>query len=148
MTEPIVTLSVQPQHEPASRTILRNGAIALIGGAVLARASGGMTRWPVAALLMLWPSFGGHFVDVGYIRWIGPRLASVSGARVAARILVWFLAGVVLALAMRITAEMIAFWPVTRLRWLAGGLAFVGVELVVHTLLQLRGRPSAFNDRG
>ena len=31
--------------------------------------------------------------------------------------------------------------------WL-GGLAFIGIELVAHLVLQLRGRPSFYNERG
>ena len=36
-----------------------------------------------------------------------------------------------------------ARWPA----WWLGGLAFIGIELLAHLLLQLRGRPSFYNGR-
>jgi hypothetical protein len=37
-----------------------------------------------------------------------------------------------------------AHWPA----WWLGGLAFIGIEIVVHLMLQLRGQPSFYNGRG
>jgi hypothetical protein len=37
-----------------------------------------------------------------------------------------------------------ARWP----HWWVGGLAFVGIELVVHLVLHLRGNTSFYNGRG
>jgi hypothetical protein len=34
-----------------------------------------------------------------------------------------------------------------RLTW-TGGILFVGVELLIHVLLQARGQPSFYNGRG
>jgi len=50
---------------------------------------------------------------------------------------------------MRLTAMTLAgfrrmHWP----PWWIGGLGFIGLELVVHLVLQLRGRPSFYNGRG
>jgi len=35
-------------------------------------------------------------------------------------------------------------WPA----WWLAGVVFIGVELVAHTVLRARGRPSFFNGRG
>jgi len=40
------------------------------------------------------------------------------------------------------------FRPVRWPAWWLGGLAFIGIELTVHLLLLLRGRPSFYNGRG
>jgi hypothetical protein len=32
--------------------------------------------------------------------------------------------------------------------WWFGGIAFIGIELLAHLALQLRGRPSFYNGRG
>ena len=69
--------------------------------------------------------------------------------QVAARLAIWFAGGVGLALGMHLTAMALgasrpARWPA----WWVGGVAFIGVELVVHLVLQLRGRPSFYNGRG
>lgn len=139
----------QPYREPLRQTLVRNGMIALVAGAVLARGSGGVARWPVATLLMLWPSLGGHWVELWFLNWMRPRLPVARGAQVVARLGVWFIGGTALALGMFLTAELFAGfrpmkWPV----WWLGGLAFIGIELIVQTVLQLRGRPSFFNARG
>jgi hypothetical protein len=83
----------QPYREPLHVTVLRTGAIAIVGGAVLARFWGGPARWWIATLLVLWPSFGGHWVEVWFLNWLRPRLSIARKAQVAARVGVWFVGG-------------------------------------------------------
>ena len=129
--------------------MLRTALIAIVVGAVLARWWGGLARWPLATLLALWPSFGGHWVEVWFLNWLRPRLSMARGLHVAARVGVWFVGGAGLTLGMGLTATALARlrpaqWPA----WWVGGLAFVCVELVTHLALQLRGRPSFYNGCG
>jgi hypothetical protein len=128
---------------------MRTGTIALVVGAVVARGWGGMARWPMATLLVLWPSFGGHWVEIWFLNWLRPRLSVARAVQVGARVGVWFVGGIVLAVGMRLTAMALgglrlARWPA----WWIGGLAFIGIELAVHLVLQMRGRPSFYNGRG
>jgi hypothetical protein len=128
--------------ESIRTTLVRTVAIALVGGAVLAWRMGGLAGWPVATLLVFWISFGGHWVEVFFLKCVRPRLPS-------ARILVWFIGGIGLFFGMRLTAMLLAqrrfeHWPA----WWVGGLAFIGIELAVHLALQLNGRPSFYNGRG
>jgi hypothetical protein len=137
----------QPYREPFSSTILRTGAIAIVVGAVLARF--GLVRWWIAILLVLWPSFGGHWEEVWFLNWLRPRLSTSRSVQVAARLGVWFAGGILLAIGMGLTAVALtrfrpAHWPA----WWLAGVAFIGFELVPHLVLQLRGRPSFFNGRG
>ena len=140
----------QPVREPLRKTLLRNGALALILGGLFARWSGGgVARWPITTLLMLWPSFGGHWVEVWFLNWLRPRLSIARAVQVGARLAVWFVGGCVLALGMGLTAMALAAprpaqWP----GWWLGGLAFICVELVAQLALQLRGQPSFYNGRG
>jgi len=129
--------------------MLRTGTIAIVGGAVLTRLRGGPTRWLIATLLMLWPSFGGHWVELWFLNWLRPRLSIARGVQVAARVGVWFAGGVLLAIGVDLTAmELGDFRPARWPPWWLGGLAFIGIELVVHLVLELRGRPSFYNGRG
>jgi hypothetical protein len=65
------------------------------------------------------------------------------------RVLVWFIGGSVLAVGMSLTAMALAgFRPGQWRAWWVGGVGFVGIELVVHLVLQLRGRGSFYNERG
>ena len=78
----------QPFHEPLRHTLLRNGAIAILVGAVIARFWGGLPRWPLVTLLALWPSLGGHWVEVWFLNWLRPRIPAARRVQVAARFVV------------------------------------------------------------
>lgn len=148
----------QPYREPLRTTLLRTGTIALVVGAILARPWRGdlLARWTIATLLVLWPALGGHFVEIGFLNWLRPRLPDARGVQVLCRVAVWFVGGVILVIAMALTAMAMrirpargnawgsAWWSA----WWIGGLGFIGIELVVHLVLQLRERPSFYNGRG
>jgi hypothetical protein len=138
-----------PYREPLRQTFLRTGGIALIGGAVLARARGDMAHWPLATAVMLWPSLGGHFVELWFLNWLRPRIADGRGVQAVARLAVWFVAGCVFAILMRLTTQGLTVFPLRAWpAWWVGGLAFVGIELVAHLALRLRGHPSFIDARG
>jgi hypothetical protein len=139
----------QPFREPLRITMFRNGTIAIVAGFVLAGFRGGLTHWPILTLLALWPSLGGHWVEVWFLNWLRPRLCPGRGAQAAARVAVWFVGGAGLAICMVLTAHALAgFELIDRLYWWVGGIAFIGIELTAHLALQLRGRPSFYNGRG
>jgi hypothetical protein len=145
-----MTTPCQPFLEPLRVTLLRTVAIAAVVGAALAAEShGGLRRWPLMLILVLWVSFGGHWVELWYLNWLRPRLNAAVTVQAAARIGTWYLGGCILVLGMCLTATALdalppARWP----RWWLGGLAFIGIELLVHLVLQLRGKPSFYNGRG
>jgi hypothetical protein len=143
-----------PYREPLRTTLLRTGTIALVVGAILARPwrGDGPARWPIATLLVLWPALGGHFVEIWFLNWLRPRLPDARGVQVFARFAVWFVGGLGLAMGMGLTAMAMGIRPARGSAWWSawwiGGLAFIGIELVAHLFLQLRGRPSFYNGRG
>ena len=139
----------EPYREPLRATLIRTVTIAAVAGAVVSFRSGDVSRWPVATLLALWPSFGGHWVELFFLNVLRPRLASSPTLLIGVRLLVWFAGGVALLFAMRLTAS--ALDGFTAVRWpppWIGGLGFIAIELVVHAVLQLRGRPSFYTARG
>ena len=139
----------QPYREPFRTTLVRTVTIAVVVGAVLARWWGGMALWPMTTLLVLWPSFGGHWVELCFLNWVRPRLSPARAVQVGARVGVWFVGGSALALGMALTAMALAGFPPARWPpWWIGGLAFIGIELVAHLGLQVRGQPSVYNGRG
>jgi hypothetical protein len=138
----------QPYREPLHVTLARTGTIALVAGTVLAWRWGGLSHWPVATLLMLWPALGGHFVELFFLNAVRPRLPAARAAQVGGRLTAWFAGGAALGFAMWLTARVL---DISRVRWPAwwvAGLAFIGIELTVHLVLQIRGRPSFYNGRG
>src|ERR1700676_2227428 len=111
-----MTSQWQPYREPLHTTMLRTGSIAIVVGAVLAPVWGGLARWLIATLLVLWTSFGGHWVEVWFLNWLRPRLSIARGVQVAARVGVWFVGGTGLAIGMGLTAMALArvrsaHWP-------------------------------------
>ena len=139
----------QSYREPLRVTVLRTGGIALILGAVLAPWMGGLSRWPLATLLVVWFSFGGHWVELWFLNWLRPRLPAARAAQVGARLGVWFGGGIGLGLGMALTAMAFAgYAPAEWPAWWIGGVGFIGLELGVHLWPQLRGRPSFYNGRG
>jgi hypothetical protein len=98
---------------------------------------------------MLWPALGGHFVELVFLNGLRPRLPDGRGVQVAARLVVWFVGGVVLAAAMRWTAVALGAdrWFPGPVWWVAG-FGLIVIELIAHGVLHLRGRPSFYNGRG
>jgi hypothetical protein len=139
----------QPFPEAIRQTLFRTVMIAFVVGGAIALSSRKWTSWPLATLLVLWPSFGGHWVEVWFLNWLRPRVSPATVVQLATRVLVWFAGGSLLSLGMRLTASALVPWRSPQwLTWWLGGAAFVGVELVVHLLMQLRGQPSFYNGRG
>ena len=84
-----------------------------------------------------------------FLNWLRPRLSITRGVQIAARVSVWFVGGTGLAIGMGLTAmALVGYRPKHWPAWWLGGLAFIGIELVAHLMLQLRGRPSFHNGRG
>jgi hypothetical protein len=142
----------QPYREPLRRTLVRTMLLAIVAGTVLAAWSARSAwpiRWPVAVVLMLWPSFGGHWLELLYLDWLRPRLPAAGTVQRVARLGTWFFGGCGLGVGMVLTARALGgirltHWPA----WWLAGVAFIGVELVAHAVLQARGRPSFFSGRG
>jgi hypothetical protein len=151
------TITSPPCREPLHQTLARTITIALVIGAVLARwpfgTAGWLTHWGIGTLLALWPSLGGHWVEVFFLNVLRPRLPAARIVQVAARLATWFIGGALLALAMKATAialsagaGLLARLPAEQLAWI-GGLCFIGIELVAHMALHLRGRGSFYDGR-
>lgn len=139
----------EPGDEPLRTTLLRTGAIAAVVGLALALSRGGLAWWPASALLALWPSFGGHWVELFFLRVVRPRLPDSGAVRVVVRVLVWLVGGVLLAVGAAATGMAIGAFPrALDPRWLLGGPGFVGIELVAHVGLWLAGRPNVYDGRG
>ncbi|HXE54255.1 MAG TPA: hypothetical protein VN541_14625 [Tepidisphaeraceae bacterium] len=139
---PVSSVTWHSFKEPLRVTLARTLTIAVVVGVVFAWLSRGSIGLPLAILLALWPSLGGHVVEVFFLNQIRPRLSAARLPQMTARIGLWFLAGVVLLLCMRLTAALAGFHPPGWSAWWVGGIAFIGIELVPHLFLQLRGRPS------
>jgi hypothetical protein len=143
------TTEWRPYRERIRTTLIRAVSIAVVAAALVSAWAGGISRWPILSLFMLWPAFGGHWVDLWFLNWLRPRLPSAPLIQRAARVAVWFGGGGVLALGIRLTATLLhQRVALTWLTWAPAGVAFVGIELLAHAVLAARGRPSFFNGLG
>ena len=138
----------EPYREPMRATLVRTIAIAVVAGTVATRWLG-WPHWALLVLLMLWPSFGGHWVELWFLNWLRPRISGARAVQVTARLAVWFIGGIALAGGMVLTAQLVGGLHRQRYPalWL-GGIAFILIELLAQLALQLRGRPSFYNGRG
>jgi len=132
--------------EPLRKTLLRTVLIAVLAGAVIALLSREWSRWPVDALLAFWITFGGHWVEVWFLQGVRPRIPAAGSVQRIARLAVWFVGGSILGFGMMLTARAFgigANWSA----WWKLGVLFIGVELIVHLFLLLRGQSGFFRDR-
>jgi len=136
-------MSSEKFSEPLATTLRRTIAIALVAGLVFSVAThGGLRRWPITTVIMMWPSFGGHWIELFYLNWLRGRLP--AGARTIARLVVWFVAGCLFGIAMALTSAALNYHPVQLPAWWLAGFGFIVVELIAHLALRLRGRPSFY----
>lgn len=139
----------QPYREPLRVTLMRTLSIALIAGAFVSLGAGGLKRWPVISLLMLWPSFGGHWIDLLYLNVLRSRLPTSRTIQLIARLTIWFAGGILLGVGVQLTLRfLVGRAPLVWLTWAIAGALFIVIELVAHAALHLRGRPSFYNGRG
>ena len=139
----------QPYREPIRVTLTRTIGIAVVAGAVVAVSSGRFHLWPEISLVILWPSFGGHWIDLLFLNGLRPHLPPGRAVQRLARLAMWFAGGIVILAGAQLTARMLPERP--RLDWLTwsiAGAVFVAIELTAHAVLYLRGRPSFYDGLG
>jgi hypothetical protein len=139
----------EPVREPLRVTLTRTLGIAIVIGAVVALSTGRLRSWPAITLLALWPSVGGHWVELAFLNYLRPRISESRHVQLGARILVWFIGGIILVVGMRLTAMLLPARPrIGWITWTIAGVAFIAIELIAHAGLHLRGRASVYNGMG
>jgi hypothetical protein len=137
-----------PTHEPFVRTLARNVTIALLVGVALAAMRRNPSLALPATLVALWPSLGGHVVEIAFLAVVRPRIPPTRWVQAVARVVWWLAGGVVLREAMIVTARTLAIFAPGSAWFRMVPLLFVGLELLVHALLAARGRPSFYRGDG
>ena len=84
-------------------------------------------------------------MELFFLNWLRPRLAPARSAQIIGRLFTWLVAGTVLMVGARITASSLSGLALRLPPFWVGGLVFLGLELLVHALAQLRGRPNFYN---
>lgn len=139
----------RPHREPWRETLRRNLAIAVVGGGVVSLLRGGVQAWPTVTVLMLWPAFGGHFLEIWFLNRLRLVLPRDRGTQLAARLGLWFAGGIAVFNAAALTAWALRRpFVVPQLPWWGAGLGFIAVELIAHAGLAARGRPSVYDGTG
>ena len=105
---------------------------------------------PVAniAALALWFSLGGHYVELAFLNGLRARIPQGRLTQVGLRLVVWFTGGVVLYVLMAASARALPLEAPPLRMWWYGGLLLIVVELAVHGLMAMRGKPSFYSGRG
>ena len=135
----------QSFHEPLRVTLVRTGLVGLVVGLIAARVQSQRASWPQWTVFALWFSFGGHWVELFFLNWFRPRLASARLSQITGRLFTWLIGGTVLMVGARITASSLSAHAMRLPPWWLGGPVFLGLELLVHALPQLRGQANFYN---
>lgn len=138
----------RPYREPIRATLTRTIGIAAVVGIVAALVQRRAGSFATAGILALWFSLGGHWVEIFYLNWLRPRLPRSPVPQAGARLLIWFVGGALLTLGMETTARQLEPGAMRLPSIWTGGAGFVCVELLVHTVFRLRGRPGFFSGDG
>ena len=137
----------QPFAEPWRVTALRTGSIAVAVGVGVGLYQRRLAAVPMVALFALWFSLGGNALEVLFRNEFGRRIGG-QPMQTVARLAYWFAGGTVLYTGAGATLAVLTGrgpgpWP-----WWAGGVGFVGLELLVHQLLRARGQASFYDGLG
>jgi hypothetical protein len=129
-------------------TAWRSGAIALAIGVGVGFYRRQLAAVPLATLTALWFTLGGHVVEVLLRNRLLPRLGESRAPRIAARLAGWFAGGSLLYAAALATRAVISGEALAPPAWWIGGLAFIGLELLVHLVMHTRGMANFYDGRG
>jgi hypothetical protein len=99
-------------------------------------------------LLALWPSLGGHFIEIAFLDGVRQRLPRARLLQAAARLVWWLAGGALLGSALIATAHALPVAAPSWRWWWWGAPIFVAIELTVHGTLALRGLPSFYRGDG
>ena len=135
-------------EEPFRLTLARNATIATVVAAVLALLRHDPGAFLPVAALALWPSLGGHYVELAFVNGIRTRIPHGRLTQAVVRLLVWFAGGILLYACMAATSRALPIKALPLRLWWCGGFLFVGVELAVHAILAIRSQPNFYNGRG
>jgi len=144
-SDPLRIVTWQSYHEPLHVTLVRTGLVGLVLGLIVARLQSQRASWPQWTAFALWFSFGGHWVELFFLNWLRPRLASARWVQVTGRLFTWLVRGTLLMVGARITAASFSGQSLRLPAWWLGGPVFLCLELLVHALPQLRGQPNFYN---
>jgi hypothetical protein len=164
--QPMAKLSLPPAATESLRaTLLRTVPLALLIGTIATLSVRGMPvnaadwkGWTARVAAALWITFGGHYIELLYLRGVLPYIATDQEpsnisrwfVRLGARCAVWATGGAVLWIGGMTTYVLIMSARLLRpqelpLIALQGALGLVIIELLgVHVAMTLIGRPSVW----
>ena len=129
--------------EPLSRTLRRTVGLALAIGVIVGLVQHRLWLVPITALLALWFTLGGHFVDLLCWNELDPRIPNPR-LRPWARLVAWFIGGTGLYFGAIATRWLLTGRGGPALPWWIGGAFFIVAELFAHLWLFMRGQPSVY----
>ena len=139
---------VPPFTEPWRTTALRTGSLALAVGVGVGLLKRQLAVVPSVALFALWFTLGGHFLEVLFRNRLRQHISDQPTMQALARVAYWFAGGSVLFEGALATRALLGSRMTVPLSWWFAGIAFVGVELLIHLGLRARGQASVYDGRG
>ncbi len=122
--------------------------IAVAVGTVFALKQRDVTRLLPVAVLAMWFSLGGHYVELAFLNGVRSKLPRGRLTQALVRLLVWSCGGALLYACMAATARALYIGALPTKPWWLGSVLFIGVELVAHAVLAIRRCPNFYDGRG
>jgi hypothetical protein len=138
----------RPFAEPWRTTALRTGLLALAIGVGVGLYERQLAVAPWVSLFALWFTLGGHFLEVLFRNRLRRHISGPPAVQGLVRVAYWFAGGSVLFEGAQATRALLAGRDSGPLPWWLAGIAFAGVELLIHLGLRARGQPSVYDGRG
>ncbi len=135
-------------EEPFRRTLARNIIVAAVVGIVFAFQRHDLKLLLPVTTLAMWFSLGGHYVELAFLKGVRARIPQDHLTQGLVRLLVWSCGGAVLYACVSATARALDIGSPPLRLWWYGSVLFIGVELVVHAMLAIRGLPNFYDGRG
>jgi hypothetical protein len=134
-------------REPWRTTAIRTGSLALAVGVGAGVFTGRLAVAPLATLMALWLTLGGHFVELLYRNTLRHYFAGPPIVRVLARLCYWFAAGSALYEGALVTRAGLTTQGAVSLPWWTGGVVFTAIEFAIHLFMRARQQPNLFDGR-
>ncbi len=133
--------------EPLRVTLSRTLTIAVVVGVVASFATHNIRMGFAIGLGALWPSVGGHWIELLWLNLIRKRLKPKVPILVALRLIYWWAWGFVIIFPAFYTIHVIAPSLPPMPSPLLGGFGFLFVEMLLHGIFAMNHRPNAFDAR-
>lgn len=140
--------STEPFLQTVIRTIITTTIIAIILVGLHLFPSGGLSKLTLSAMIWLMVFcvvFGGHWLELMFINRIKFALPENIFVGYGVRIAYWYLYSIPLFFVMNLVENLFAYHAGHLGSWAVFGFLYIGIQLFMHAIMQIRFKKSFYN---